>query len=313
MSLFPGVCSMASEPTNRFFDQAALDILLNPQRWRLIMPDAKQPPNERPSPGCARKFRQWTRGHRHIHAFYEAFITIKGVSLYGVGDQIFLCRPGTMVVIPPRLAHTSKYVPSDSRLHHVWISFITAGQAFMQNMLIEKGRMRRLNDERNMLSVDVPGLLLQELQTMEKSGLPAQAGRRHLLLLAFFADLINRMVEAGYGAAEMIDVELIRKQKIAMICAQLQESGGLHASLSALSATVGYSSCHCARLFKEITGRTFHAQVDVCRIELAKKMLSENKPHKMIAETMGFSGPATFSRWLQKYRRALDLQPPQQG
>lgn len=294
---------MSINRENSFIDKDALEILSNPCRWRIISPlhgtmESGKVPGEK-------AFARWMKRHHHSHPFYEVMMAVKGTSLYGIGRTIFHCRPGTMALIPPDRPHASKYTPADNHLFHVWVSFITPQEAFLQFVLVERGCLRWLHDERSLISVDAPGRLLHMLDSLDSAGSPAKSGQARLLLHAFFAELIHLVIESGYHPSGMIDRELMPQKKIALVCAGLRESMGLNTTLAATAAAAGYSPSHFARLFRHVTGHTFHEHIDACRLERAKKLLNENVPHKSVAEQLGFASISTFSRWLGKYRRAL--------
>ena len=127
------------------------------------------------------------------------------------------------------------------------------------------------------------------------------------LLFAFFAELINRVIASGYHPAGMIDRELMPQKKIALVCANLRENRGLNTTLAGTASAAGYSPSHFARLFKRVTGHTFHEHINACRLERVKKLLNDNTPYKTIADMLGFAGKSTFSRWLSKYRHSLQV------
>jgi len=292
---------MPVHQVNRFFDKDALAVLSDPSRWQFVSQFSKTGHTKIRG---TRPFLQWMKRHHHTHPFYEVLITVKGTALYGIGKNIFRCCPGTMVVIPPNQPHASKYLPSDNHLDHVWISFITPEQAFAQFMIVEQGRWHRLHDERFLISVDTPSRLLHMLGSLNAGNSPTKPAQARLLLLAFFADLINRLIESGYHPGEMIDREMIMHQKIALVCAGLRENRGLNTTLASTASAAGYSPSHFARLFKQATGQTFHEHIDACRLERVKQLLHADTPHKTIANMLGFASKSTFSRWLCKYRQS---------
>jgi len=286
---------------NRFVDKASLAVLSNPGHWQFVSSFHETKP-EKTRRGHS--FSRWMQQHHHAHPFYEVLMAVKGTALYGIGKNIFRCRPGTMVIISPNQPHTSKYLPADNHLYHIWISFITPEQAFAQFIMVERGRFRRLHDERCLISVDTPSRLLYLLKSLDTGNSPTKPAQVRLLLFAFFAELINRVIESGYHPADMIDQELLPQKKIALVCANLREPGGLNTTLASTASAAGYSPSHFARLFKRVTGHTFHEHIDAGRLERVKKLLTDNTPHKTIADMLGFASQSTFSRWLNKYRQS---------
>lgn len=295
---------MPINQNNRFFDKDSLAVLSNPSRWRFISPFCE---TAREETRGTKSFSLWARRHQNTHPFYEVLVAVKGTALYGIGRNVFRCSPGTMVIIAPHQPHGSKYRLADNHLYHIWISFISSEQAFAQFIVVEQGRFRRLHDERCLLSVDTPSRLLHMLKSLNAGNSPTKSAQTRLLLLAFFSDLINRMIESGYHPADLIDMELMPQKKIALVCANLREPGGLNTTLAGTASAAGYSPSHFARLFKRVTGHTFHEHIDACRLDRMKTLLRDNTPHKTIAGLLGFADKTTFSRWLNKFRRALQV------
>ena len=173
---------MSIHQDNRFFDKDSLAVFSNPCHWQFVSPfqetGHEKIRGEQP-------FLRWMKRHHHTHPFHEVLMAVKGTALYGTGQNIFRCRPGTMVIISPDQPHASKYLPSDNHLYHIWISFITPEQAFAQFVIVEQGRFRRLHDERCLIAVDIPSRLLYMLNRLNAGNSPTKPAQARLLLFAF--------------------------------------------------------------------------------------------------------------------------------
>ncbi len=297
----------ASPGGNEYFDRAALKLFGAPQCWSFISPF--QPLAEHTAAGKSGrgKFKQWMGKHRHAHPFYEALLAVSGAAWYGVNGKIFRCRPGTMALIAPNQPHPNRYLPDDDRLLHIWVSFITPEQAFLQFVMVRRGRVKRVHGERSLINTGGLGRLLQCLPDLAKGGSPTAPLQVKLLLTAFFAELIHLIIESGHQPAGVIDREALVRKKIAMICEHIRRTGGAQATLADLALLTGYTPGHFARKFKQFTGQTVHQHIDACRLERAKAMLARHLPLKKMAAELGFADKTTLSRWLNKYRRAVNL------
>lgn len=72
-------------------------------------------------------------------------------------------------------------------------------------------------------------------------------------------------------------------------------------SLDRLAAELNVSGRHLSRLFVATTGTTPHAYAAQRRLALAKsRLLSESIAISEVAYALGFSGPATFTRWFRR-------------
>ncbi len=210
-----------------------------------------------------------------------------------------------MALIAPNQPHANRYHPSDDGLHHIWISFIAAEQAFLQFIIVRRGRVKRVYGERSLLHVGDLGRRLALMRAAADGGGPAAALQVQLWLTAFFADLLRLVIESMHRPAETIDREALLRKKIAVICGHIRQTGGAHVSLAGLAEVAGYSPGHFARVFKQSTSQTVHQYIDACRLERAKALLAGQTPGKRMAAEIGFADKTTLSRWLNKYRRAL--------
>lgn len=196
---------------NRFFDELSLATIANPNRWSIISPFYTTV-----SKTVLRDnfIRQWAYRHHHNHPFYEALVAVRGSTFIGLKNAIFPCRPRTLILIPSHLSHSCKYYPSDDQLYHIWISFISPAQAFVQFVIVEKGRVRRLGNERSLFVINDLSRLLNSLQILKEGDMPTKAIQIRLLLHAFLAELLNGLLELGYHSSSVIDHEFIRRKKI---------------------------------------------------------------------------------------------------
>jgi len=58
-----------------------------------------------------------------------------------------------------------------------------------------------------------------------------------------------------------------------------------------------YSKFHFLRLFRCHSGQTVQEYIDECLRQKVRRLLAQGRTHKSIGETLGFSNPASFSRW----------------
>ncbi len=262
-------------------------------------------PFQTPALSHSAALRQWMNRHNHAHPFYEAMIAIRGTCLYGIGSQIFQCTPGTVTLIAPNEPHINRYRPGDNGLRHLWLTFITPKQAFLQDTVVQRGRVRRLNSWRSLMPVDTLAKILHSLKLNDASGSPTADLQRRLLLNAFYAELMAGLIAFGQRPAGAIDREVLVREKIEMMRDHIENTGYFDTSLAELAQLAGYTSSHFARLFKRITGYTVHQHIDACRIEKAKGLLARSLPLKTMAGELGFSDKTTLSRWLKKVRRPV--------
>ena len=285
-----------------FYDRMAIKLLAVPERWKFISPFHPLPDN--PAAG-GRDFRKWMGRHWHTHPFYEVLLAVGGTAWHGIGHSIFHCWPGTMAITAPGQPHANRYRPADDNLRHIWVSFITVEQAFLQFVIVRHGKVRWVHDERSLINVGGLSRLLHVLRGLAEGNNPTKSLQVHLLLTAFFAELTHLIIEAGYRPVGLIERETLVHKKITMICEHIRKHGGANTTLTDLALLAGYTPGHFSRIFKQVTGHTVHQHIDTCRMDKAKEMLKRGLPIKAMAAELGFADKTTLSRWLNKYRRAV--------
>ncbi|MEL6311743.1 MAG: AraC family transcriptional regulator, partial [Pseudomonadota bacterium] len=81
---------------------------------------------------------------------------------------------------------------------------------------------------------------------------------------------------------------------VTMIEASLHEPP----TLDELAESAGLSGRHLARLFVQVTGMTPQRYATVRRLDRAKMLLVDRaRPIGSVSDELGFSTPATFTRW----------------
>lgn len=104
--------------------------------------------------------------------------------------------------------------------------------------------------------------------------------------------------DAEPGAAQAPSAEIDLAPALALIDARPNNPP----SLDELADAVSLSTRHLARRFRATFGCTPHAYITARRLDQARKLLLEHrlKVHE-IAEALGFSSVATFSRWFSQH------------
>ncbi len=257
-------------------------------------------------PGHALQHAGWLREHQHAHPFPEVLVVVRGEYLFGIGEKVFLCPPGSLAVILPKQPHVNRYQPCEDGLRHLWVSFVTPEQAFLQFVEVRRGCVRRLHSGRSLMPVAALSRILRSLDALpDDAAYPAFALRRRILLSAFYAGLMDGLLEATSHPPAGIDREALVQRKIAMICEHIASAETLRPSLAELAQLAGYSPTHFARVFKQTTGQTVHQHLNARRIVRARDLLATGVPQKAMAETLGFADKSTLSRWINRYRRAI--------
>lgn len=270
------------------FEPADLETLTRPERWR-VLSTAIEP--EAPDVSTPR-WRRWYARHRSAHAHAELLFVLSGEGMYGMGKAAYACGPGTLMHFAPWATHENGYPPFEPPGRHLWVSLL--GDRLTARVLsVGGGRLRHLGPT-VLCGEEEVGLSLWPDAVAGPPGAPAGVRRLRLLSAgaAVLAALIARDERPDAGSRSDL-----QQNVMSAICRHLRETAGRGAGLEQLARIAGYSKYHFHRLFCRHVGCTVLEYVDRCRAERARAMLAEGQPCKRIADALGFSCPAAFSRW----------------
>lgn len=280
--------------------------------WRQVVralrcPEVAPFQARRAPPAAMEAYRDWMHHHRHSHPFYEIMVGVRGDFFCGSGNDVYQCGPGSVVVIPPNQTHVNRYRPGEDGLRHLWVSFVTPEQAFLQAVDVRQGRARWIHAGRSLMPVGALSRILRELENPPDID-PASAAIlwRQLRINAFYAELLRVLLDMAQNPSDSIDHAAQVSRKVDMISRHIASAGRYDATLAELAQLTGYTPSHFARLFKRETGVTVHQHINACRIAKARELMAAGMPGKAMATVLGFADKTTLSRWLNQHRRAIE-------
>lgn len=295
--------------TNRLFDERALAVLLNPQRWRLI--SSLFPPEVPPLRRTQHAL--WSRQHAHAHPNQEILFALRGAAPYGFRGQVYSCAPGTIIVFDSNEPHDSNYPPRPAAALHLWIHLVE-DRVFTNTISCLPSRGMTSEPKCSFAQHDLGIDLRRVLRDCREGGTGALAcapagggwstsGVLRLRWNGAFQALIGRIVEEGYRQPASPDRGSVQVQTIQAIQRHLLQTGGSGAKLENLARIAGYSKFHFLRLFAKHAGQPVHKYVDWCRVQKTLQFRREGRALKEIGATLGFSCQAAFSRWYRRHCR----------
>ncbi len=127
------------------------------------------------------------------------------------------------------------------------------------------------------------------------------------LLIARLSEALCLWPRSSQGPGDMpagFSISTIREldHELADAISHIHEDAGRPPSLDELADIASMSPRHFARRFETLLGCTPHAYITARRFARAREMLLQErfKTHQ-IAHALGFSSPATFSRWFSQH------------
>ncbi len=267
---------------------------LRPENWRIV---SSLFPAEVPTAEDSR-LRRWGRANEDRHAHTEVLLALAGEGLYGLRDMLYQVRPGTLMLFDSFDPHQRDYPEFAPTQDHLWFSIVPAH--FTARILrIRPGNSGLRTSSDLVCRQEDAGVSLEPwaFGYGGMQGVPDQVRRTRLL--ATVAGMVAAIQKADTAPEEIESRRAFRARIMATIRDHIRDNAGNGASLDHLSRIAGYSKFHFHRLFQEHFGETVQEYVDECRRRRVRQMLQQGTPKKQIADELGFSCPASFSRWLR--------------
>lgn len=265
-----------------------------PAKWRCIHPLFCEERSRARSPG----FSNWLKTHSHQHTHREIMVVLAGTGFYGIGHDLIKCRPGNIFFFEAGQQHQNYYPPFSPPCAHLWISLISH-HASARIITVRRGKITPSNRLKYFKSYPEIGVWPDRCWPAEiPSDLPSFLYRTRLM--GALSILLADIIQTGSRQPRDNQHAAIIKQTIQAIQRHIWETGGRDASLDNLSRIAGFSKYHFLRLFKKSTRQSIHSFVNTARINKYHELLKARAAKKQIADRLGFSCPAAFSRWLRQ-------------
>lgn len=266
-----------------------LDILLDRRRWWLIsagIPREVQPVEDR-------RHLRWMRDHSHSHTHTEIMFVLKGRGHMGYEKQIYPYGPGTVFCFRPGETHDLEIPEWGQETEMLWI--VLMGRKFVAQVTQFRPDLPRGDKTMGYVVLAKDSGLLGADPLAKQEGV----GRREVRSLRLYAmvqlmvsALIEQGDEDGKATAEQAGQRVVR-----MMQEHMEETGGQDLTPAELARLSGYSRNHFMRLFRQYVGCSVQEYLDQCRLRRAHELDRLGLKQYEIAATLGFSCPASYSRW----------------
>ncbi|MCE5241480.1 helix-turn-helix domain-containing protein [bacterium] len=276
---------------NRFFTPAMLDILLDWRRWRLV---SRQIPREVEWVED-RRHKRWMADHSHSHSHTEVMVVLRGCGLMGYEGRVYPYTSGTIFCFGPNETHDLEMPEWGQETEMLWI--VLMGRKFVARVTqfrpdLPRGRktmghLVMAEDSGLMVANPVVDLLEAGARRTDVRSMQLHAGVQLLV-----AALISQGDESDRFPEGRVQQRIVR-----MVQEMMEETGGAKLTPAELARVSGYSKSHFMRLFRHWTGRTVQDYLDECRWRRVHELVYAGLRQYQIAATLGFSSPASFSRW----------------
>lgn len=274
---------------NRLFTDYFLDVLLNPDGWRVV--SSVFAPESQPIGQCTDRA---ITMHKHAHT--EILIVLNGKGEYGVFGRMYPCAPGSVFLIDSFKEHQNCYTDMYVEADHLWV-FIFEDHVMFRLIHIGQGYAAIAGLWTHIIPTADIGMSLSGSIICNSPDLGIPNEYRRFDAYSVLTSLISVIVREGYSQQLRDDNTSFQKKVISTIRHHIYETAGKGASLETLAMMSGYSKFHFLRLFNAHTGISLRNYINHCRLERVSQMLSDGCYKKEIALALGFSSLSAFSRW----------------
>lgn len=281
---------------NRFFTNDMLDVLLDHQRWRVI--GTRNPPEVTPTRDD--QHAGWMVAHSHSHPHTEVMVVLAGQGRMGYQAKVYHFVPGTVFCFGPGESHDLEMPDWAPEAQMLWITllgsrFLARITSFRHDLPHGAGCLGHL------VMVEESGLVAGDLLDLILRPPAERPEARALQVRGALQLLIAAVIDRGDDPAEYRNEPLAR-QVVRTIREHLEETGGAGLTPAEIARMSGYSKSHFMKLFKQLTGLTLQAYLDRCRWQKVQELERLGWKRYQIAAALGFSSPASFSRWQRQQR-----------
>lgn len=281
---------------NDLISQQIYEILHHPEQWQYLSlhaPSDVQPVSEQ-------RYANWLKNNSGTHAYAEMMLALEGESYFGLGEMVYPCQPGLLVCIHPFDQHDSHYPlfsPECIRLwitllpHHIWVGICRMhdgfGEAYVQFTFdwISVGISPNIFDNRYQ----------HEAQITDRETIRIHDHAIAMMIIAYVLEVLAAPEKYKESRATITQIIASIQNYIVMFL-------DTPTDISQLAQISGYSTFHLHHLFKAHTGMTIQTYRNLCRLAKVKEMQALGCSQKEISIALGFSCPASFSRWYKRYR-----------
>lgn len=247
---------------------------------------------------------RWHAGHADRHNHREVVLALAGECVMSLEGTLYEVSPGTVLMFDSGEEHDMAYPPWTSGCFHLWFSFVR-DVAFSRVLSINDGVFSAVNAQTEpLMRLSEMGHALQRVwsECVKNDGGSEFYSLSRSRILSSISSVLLEYAYLGFveESGESTDSARRRDKVVDAIKNHIQESAGAGVSLNRLAVISGYSKYHFLRMFKERTGTTVHEYVNQCRMAKCRELLGNGARKNEIADILGFSSPATFSRWLHR-------------
>jgi AraC-like DNA-binding protein len=284
---------------NAYFNNNDLTVMLSSDLLKVTSSIKSDVEAVKPS----REYLDWINKNCDWHYHREAMLVLSGNGCFSLNDTVYPCQTGTFFLIDSKEKHDLYYPPFYDNFRHLWFRIVN-------KTIFTNNPYSKINEEEKSLKTfnytfdehNHAGQLFISAWNRLISNKTKDYEFDWLYLKNAISGLLFELCRIGDDALmEKVELptKLHHKTVIKTVTEHIKETGGRNLDIARLAYIAGYSKFHFARLFKKITGFSVLEFINLSRLDKYKELSMKGLNKKQIADKLGFSSPAAFSRWLK--------------
>lgn len=284
---------------NAYFNNADLAVMLSGKSLTVISSGKADAATVK----AEGKYLDWLNKNCDWHYHREAMLVLAGNGCFSLNGSVYPCLPGTFFLIDSKEKHDSYYPPFHDNFRHLWFRIVN--KTIFTNTPYAKinGAEKNVRTFNYTFSENnYAGVLFVDAWNRLTAGRAADREFDWLYLKQTIAGLLFELCRAGNDILQEkaeLPTALRHKTVIHAVTEHIRETGGKNLDTVRLAYIAGYSKFYFARLFKEVTGVSVLEFINLSRLHKYRELTAGGLNKKQIADKLGFSSPAAFSRWLK--------------
>jgi len=233
----------------------------------------------------------------HCHSHFEIYVQMSGRRCYFLKSGVYEIETGDIVIIAPGLVHKTSDIDKNaySRLliefdeEYLTSMSLFLGQDIKSyfSHVYTNGYYIYRNSQQTSYIIDSCKRIVSQYEIDDVFD--------KMKARLSVSELILQILRESFASVQTLEVG--SRYKISEILSYINENYNRDISLKEISEKFYLSYYYLSRLFKEVTGFTFVAYVNIIRVNKAKVLLEDtDKTVEVISETVGFGSQKQFVR-----------------
>jgi len=268
-----------------------MQFLSRPQHWQWLgscLPEQLQPLQNHP-------MRDWmlSPGNHHSPPQRELFLALEGTTVYPFKGEVYPIKPGTVCLFDHHEMHGLAPIPGEHSFSHLWLH--------LPNRNLMSSNLYGVSEAGTLIKVSFRVQSDPFVQLVYDAWSTLAAEPESGIKRFFFQSVLTTAFLELLGRPILEPPKELEKSVVDYIADYIEEHLSEPLTLERLAQFAGYNPHAFHRIFRHHRRITLHRYVIARRITKAQQLLQQGWTLESIAEAVGLSSSAVFSRFFKKW------------